>query len=57
MDITLSKEFKIGFANFSIDASIINLYDRKNIFYFDRVTGEQVNMLSFLPTVSIKVKI
>lgn len=57
MDITLSKEFNIGFANFSVDASIINLYDRKNIFYFDRLTGDRVNMLSFLPTLSIKVKI
>jgi hypothetical protein len=57
MDITISKELQIGFANFSIDASIINLYDRKNIFYFDRATGEQVNMLPFLPTLSIKIKI
>ncbi len=57
MDITISKELQIGFAKFNIDASIINLYDRKNIFYFNRSTGEQVNMLPFLPTISIKVKI
>ena len=57
MDITLSKELQIGFAKFYLDASIINLYDRKNIFYFNRSTGEQINMLSFLPTISIKVKI
>ena len=57
MDISLSKEFEIGFMKFSFDASIINLYNRKNIFYFDRSSGEQINMLPFLPTVSIKVKI
>lgn len=57
MDISLSKEFQIGFAKFSINVSIINLYDRKNIFFFDRSTGKQVNMLPFLPTVSVKVKL
>jgi hypothetical protein len=57
MDINLSKELEIGFMKFSIDASIINLYNRKNIFYFDRSSGEQINMLPFLPTLSVKVKL
>ncbi len=57
MDISLSKAVKLGFAKFFINASIINLYNRKNIFFFDRSTGKQVNMLPFLPTFSVKVKI
>ncbi len=57
MDINLSKEFEISFMKFNIDASIINLYNRKNIFYFDRSSGKQVNMLPFLPTLSVKVKL
>ena len=40
-----------------IDFSIINVYNRKNIFYFDRDTGEQVNMLPRLITATIKVEI
>ena len=57
MDVSLSKDFKIGITNFSLNVSIINVYNRKNIFYFDRSTGKQVNMLPFLPTFSIKVKL
>jgi hypothetical protein len=57
LDLNLSKKFQLGFLRFSIDASIINVYDRKNIFYFDRETGERVNMLPFLPTARLKVEI
>jgi hypothetical protein len=40
----------------SIGADIMNLYDNKNIFYFDRSTGQRVNMLSFYPSASLIVK-
>ncbi|MFY0643305.1 MAG: TonB-dependent receptor [Bacteroidia bacterium] len=33
--------------------SITNVYDRKNIFYFDRVAYERVNQLPFLPSISL----
>ena len=35
LDINLSKKFRIGFMNLSIDLNVINVYDRKNFFYFD----------------------
>lgn len=57
LDLTLTKKFKIDFLSFEIDASIINVYDRKNIFYFKRDTGERVNMLPFMPTASLKVEL
>lgn len=57
LDLTLSKKFKIDFLSFEVDASIINVYDRKNIFYFKRDTGERVNMLPFMPTASLKVEL
>lgn len=57
LDISLSKKFSIGFANFYLDASIVNLYNRKNIFYFERNTGKRVNMLPFLPTATLKLEI
>ncbi|MBU2491718.1 MAG: TonB-dependent receptor [Bacteroidetes bacterium] len=57
MDLSLSKKFT--FDNFSlyVDLSIINIYNRENIFYFDRETGEKVNMLPFLPTATVKVEL
>lgn len=57
LDLTLSKSFEIAFAKFSLDFSIINVYNRKNIFYFKRDTAERVNMLPFLPTATIKIEI
>ncbi|MCX6151811.1 MAG: TonB-dependent receptor [Ignavibacteriales bacterium] len=55
LDLSLSKKFRLFFTNFSFSASVINVYDRKNIFYFERDTGKRVNMLPFLPTASIRV--
>jgi len=34
----------------AIGANVINLYDHKNIFYFDRKTGQRINMLRFFPS-------
>jgi len=57
MDLSISKSFKLSFLKFHLNFSIINLYDRANIFYFHRDTGERVNMLPFLPTAVIKVEL
>jgi hypothetical protein len=57
LDISVTKKQKFGFANVEIGFSIINVYDRKNIFYFKQSTGERVNMLPFMPTATIKVEI
>lgn len=57
LDISLSKSFVFSWIKFDLDASIINVYDRKNIFYFDRNTGRRVNMLPILPTATLKIEI
>jgi hypothetical protein len=57
LDFTVSKKFEIDFLKFDADVSVINVYDRKNIFYFKRNNGERVNMLPFLPTATIKVEL
>ena len=57
LDLNLSKKFKLGFMNMNIDLSLINVYDRKNFFYFDTKTGERVNMLPFFPSIDIKVEL
>lgn len=57
LDFSISKVLPLDFAVVTIDASIINVYDRSNLFYFKRDTGKRVNMLPFLPTASIKVEI
>ncbi|MCL5028098.1 MAG: TonB-dependent receptor [Bacteroidetes bacterium] len=57
LDLSLSKKFTISDFKFSFDISIINVYNRKNLFYFKRDTGEIVNMLPFLPTATLKIEI
>lgn len=55
LDINVTQQLQLGWAKMTIGANVINVYDRKNIFYFDRNTGEQVFMLRFFPSLSIKV--
>lgn len=55
LDISITKKLHLGFMDLTVDLSALNVYDRKNIFYFDRKTGERVNMLPFLPSASIKI--
>ena len=57
LDLNLSKEISLWFMNLNIDLNVINVYDRKNFFYFDTKTGERVNMLPFFPSLSIKAEL
>ncbi len=57
LDLSLSKKFRIGFADFSAGLSIINVYNRKNIYYFNKDTGERIYMLPFLPSLYLQVEI
>lgn len=57
LDLNLSKQFDFNFVKITVDGSIINVYDRENLFYYDRNTGKRVNMLPFLPTASVKVEL
>lgn len=52
LDITMKKRFQIAEnSQLEINASIINVYNRENIFYFDRVNYQRVNQLPILPSV------
>ncbi len=56
LDLSIKKKFRLGFADITLGASVLNIYDRNNIYYFDRRTAKRVNMLPFLPSVSIKAE-
>lgn len=54
LDISLKKHFKLSkYTRIEAVASITNLYDRKNIFYFDRVRYQRVNQLPILPSLGV----
>ncbi|MBI3110992.1 MAG: TonB-dependent receptor [Ignavibacteriales bacterium] len=57
LDLSLIKQFHLGGAAVAFGANVVNAYDQKNIFYFNRDTGEEVYMLRILPSVSLKVEL
>lgn len=57
LDISLSKKIILGWFKIDIEGSLINVYNRENIFYYDRNTGKRINMLPFLPSATIRVEI
>ncbi|MBN1301095.1 MAG: TonB-dependent receptor [Melioribacteraceae bacterium] len=57
LDLTVSKRFDFDLLKFTLDLSVLNVYDRKNLFYFERDTGKKVNMLPFLTSATVKIEI
>jgi len=57
LDLSLNRKFQIESANVTAGISLINVYDKKNMFYFNRDTGKAVYMLRILPSVSLKVEL
>ncbi|MEE9288453.1 MAG: TonB-dependent receptor [Bacteroidota bacterium] len=55
LDLSLSKEQRIQFLTITAKLSVVNTYDRRNIFYFNRSTGERVDQLPFLPSLNLSV--
>ena len=56
LDASATYRFKLGWLRGSAGLHIINVYDHKNVFYFDRKTGQQVNMLPFFPSITLSVE-
>ncbi len=54
MDFTVKRVFNFSeFSNLEASFSLTNLYNRENIFYLDRLTGNRVNQLPLLPSVAL----
>ncbi len=57
LDISLSRTWKFSRdRQLELAASILNVYNRNNVFYFDRVTQTRVNQLPFMPSVGVVLK-
>lgn len=57
LDLSIAKKIKVFMFNVSLEANVINVYNRKNVFYIKRDTGERINMLPLFPTATIKIEI
>lgn len=57
MDFSVSRSFNTRQARFTVQASLINLYDRSNVFYLDVFTLRRVDQLPLIPSLSLKVEL
>jgi hypothetical protein len=56
LDADLAYDVTIMGFNASLGIDILNVYDNKNFFYFDRKIGQSINMLPFYPSASLTIK-
>ncbi len=55
LDLALGRSFEIGAVDLTFQGSLINVYDRRNIFYLDVFTLERVDQLPLVPSFGIEV--
>jgi hypothetical protein len=57
LDLSLNREWKFSAGRtIELSASVLNVYNRKNVFYFDRVTQTRINQLPFMPSFGIIIR-
>ncbi|MEK6755297.1 MAG: hypothetical protein AABZ02_04000, partial [Bacteroidota bacterium] len=56
LDISANYKFTIIGLDANVGVDLLNVYNHKNIFYFDRKTAQRVNMLSFYPSATLTVE-
>ncbi len=56
LDFNLTKKIDFKHLKMEMSFSVLNIYNRKNIFYFEKKTGNRVNMLPLLLTGTLKVR-
>jgi len=56
LDMDLKKRFHISENTlFEVNLSVVNVYNRENIFYVDRITNEVVYQLPFMPSLGVSL--
>jgi outer membrane receptor protein involved in Fe transport len=56
LDASLAYDVTLFGFDISMGLDLLNLYDNKNFFYFDRKIGQRIDMLPFYPSASLTVK-
>jgi hypothetical protein len=57
LDVAVKKRIELkGSCALESELSVINVYNRKNVFYVDRMTNEQVYQLPILPGLRVSVE-
>ncbi len=57
LDISVRYRFSLKSLSAEVGGSIINVYNRKNIFYYERKTGRRVNMMPLFPSMYLSISL
>ena len=56
LDVSVERTFAIPRGRAVVQASVLNLYDRDNVFYYDALRAERVDQLPLLPTLGLRIE-
>ncbi|MFV1980934.1 MAG: carboxypeptidase regulatory-like domain-containing protein [Rhodothermia bacterium] len=56
LDITLERAFQSKNVKGAIQAGILNVYNRQNVFYYDLFAARRVDQLPFMPTIGLRIE-
>jgi hypothetical protein len=57
LDLSLNRIWKLGGGRqLEASASVLNVYNRKNVFYYDRINQTRVNQLPIMPSLGIVLR-
>ncbi len=56
LDFSVDRTFPLKHADLTVQASIINLYDRQNLFFLDVFTLRRVDQLPLIPSFGVKIE-
>ncbi len=57
LDVTLKRRFEVGpNSTLEVNLGATNVYSRKNIFYFDRITYKRIDQLPIMPSLGVSWK-
>lgn len=56
LDFNIRKSMEWNKTKIEINGGVTNVYSRKNVFYVNRVTGDRVDQLPFMPSIGIDIR-
>jgi outer membrane receptor protein involved in Fe transport len=57
MDLWIRRPFDLPFGTLEAQAGVLNVYDRRNLFYFDLYTARRVDQLPIAPYLSLRLEV
>lgn len=55
-DASVERGFDLSFGRLLVQAGAVNVYDRRNMFYYDLFTGRRLDQLPFAPYASLRLQ-